>query len=456
MSTQKNMNRRNFFKSAGAAMMTLGMPYIVPSSVLGRNGQTPPSDRIIMGCIGVGGQGTYNLTAFLNMSDVQVVAVCDVNSGSKDYDMFYQFKDSNTAGLKPAQARVEKFYSEQTQSGSYKGCAGYHDFRELLTRDDIDAVTVCTPDHWHGLISIAAAKAGKDVYCEKPLTNTIAEGRAVCEAVQRYGRILQTGSHERSNHSVAYAAELIQNGRIGKLHTIRVNLPIDSHGPLPPQPTMPVPPSLDYDFWLGPTPWKPYTKKRSHFWWRFILDHGGGEMTDRGAHIIDLGQLVLGMDKSGPVEISGIGEAPRDGIFDTFMKFNFRCRYENGVQLLGQTDTPRGIKFEGSEGWIFIHIHGGRLESSPESLIRSKIAPGEIHLERSPEHHRNFLDCIKSRKPPMATAETGHRTGTICHLLNIAMQTGRTLKWDPVREQITNDPEANKMIERPMRSPWRL
>ncbi len=457
MNKQKKLNRRDFVKkTAGSAAAALfGFPYIISSSALGNENRPAPSDRIVMGCIGLGGQGTYNLRAFLNQPDVQVVALCDVNKGSDDYDMLYQFKGT-TAGLKPALERVKSFYAEQTTSGSYKGCDTYHDFRDLLARKDIDAVTVCTPDHWHGLVSIAAAKAGKDIYCEKPLTNTIVEGRAVSNAVKRYKRILQTGSHERSNHSVRYAAELIQNGRIGKLHTIRVNMPIDNDVAIPPQPVMPVPPGLDYNFWLGPTPWAPYTKKRSHFWWRYILSYGGGEMTDRGAHILDLAQLVMGTDNTGPVEFSGIGEAPRDGLFNTFINYNYQCRYANGDQLIGKYDLPRGIKFEGTDGWIFIHIHGGRLEAEPKSILQEIIEPDEIHVGRSPGHQRNFLDCVITRNKPMADAETGHRTATICHLLNIAMLTEQKLLWDPELEQITNSPEANKMVAPPMRSPWHL
>jgi len=404
----------------------------------------------------LGGQGTYNLLGFLHNKEVQVIALCDANKGSDDYDFLYQFPGSSTAGLANAGQLLEKQYAEEIRSGKYKGCTTYTDFRELLQQQDIDAVVVCTPDHWHGLVSKLAAEAGKDVYCEKPLTNTVAEGRAVCKAVKKHARILQTGSHERSNHSVAYACELIYNGRIGKVHTVRVNMPIDSHGPIEPQPVMPVPPNLDYNMWLGPTPWYPYTKKRSHFWWRYILEYGGGEMTDRGAHIIDLAQLGLQADDSGPVEISGKGWAPKDGLFDTFMKFDFTCRYANGVNLIGTSEGTRGLKFEGSNGWIFIHIHGGRLEAYPESLLKEYIGPEEIHLRRSPGHHQDFINSVKSRYPAIAHEEIGHRTGTICHLVNIALQTGRTLKWDPQKEQITNDASANRMLYRPMRAPWRL
>lgn len=451
----KRINRREFLKnSAALTTAALGFPYIVRSSVFGADGSTAPSNRIVMGCIGMGGQGTYNMKAFLNNPDVQVVAVCDVNRGNASYDMLYQAPGS-TAGREPARAIVNNKYGN-------RDCAVYNDFRELLCRDDIDAVSVCTPDHWHGLISIAAAKSNKDIYCEKPLVNTIAEGRALCEAVKRHERVLQTGSHERSNDSVRFACELVRNGRIGKLHTIRVNMPnSDSHHleilkSNYPQPTMPVPDGFDYDMWLGHTPWVEYTQRRCHFWWRFILDYGGGEMTDRGAHIIDIGQLGNNTDDTSPIEISGSGKAPDKGIYDTFMEYNFECRYANGVRLIGGSSGNRGLKFEGTDGWIFIHIHGGRLEAEPESLLKEFISPEEIHLGRSPEHHRNFLDCVKTRCQPVAPAEVGHRTATICHLVNIAMLTGSKLKWDPDTEQIVNNADANRMLARPMRSPWHL
>lgn len=457
MPQKEKISRRRFLaKATGIAAGAIGFPYIVTSSVLGKAGNIAPSNRIVMGCIGVGGQGTYNMKTFMSSPDVQVAAVCDVETQSSDYN------GDDAAGREPARKIVEDYYGGQKSTGTYKGCAAYNDFRELLARDDIDAVTVCTPDHWHGLISVAAAKAGKDIYCEKPLANTIAEGRAVCEAVRRYGRVLQTGSHERSNDKARYACELVLNGRIGKLHTIRVNMPnSDPHHDVVrrsslPQPVMPVPEGFDYDMWLGHTPEAPYTKMRCHFWWRFILNYGGGEMTDRGAHIIDLAQLGNGTDDTGPVEIFGLGRAPNDGLFDTFLEYQFECRYANGVRLIGESKEPRGLKFEGTDGWIFIHIHGGHLEAQPPSLLQESIGPGEIHLGRSPGHHRDFLNAVGTRRQPMAPAEVGHRTATICHLVNIAMLTGRGLKWDPQQEQIISDVEADRLLSRPMRSPWHL
>ncbi len=457
MPRKESINRRQFLtKAAGVTLGAMSFPYIVPSSVLGKGGSVAPSDRIVMGCIGLGGQGTHNMKMFMRSPEVQMVAVCDVETQSSNYH------GGSTAGREPARMIAEGHYAKQKPAGAYKGCDSYNDFRELLARDDIDAVTVCTPDHWHGFISVAAAKAGKDIYCEKPLVNTITEGRAVCDAVHRYGRVLQTGSHERSNDKARYACELVLNGRIGKLHTIRVNMPnTDPHHDVVrknnvPQPVMPVPEGFDYDMWLGHTPWAPHTKMRCHFWWRFILNYGGGEMTDRGAHIIDLAQLGNGTDDTGPVEIFGEGRAPEVGLFDTFLEYQFECRYANGVRLIGESKEPQGLKFEGTDGWIFIHIHGGHLEAEPKSLLQESIGPGEIHLGRSPGHHQDFLDAVKTRQQPMAPAEVGHRTATICHLVNIAMLTGRRLRWDPEGEQIINDAEANRLLSRPMRGPWHL
>jgi len=424
------ISRRGFLKQAAAVV---ALPNIVRGSVLGLNGATAPSNKIVFGAIGVGGQGTGNMNRFLRDPEAQMVAVCDVDKAHSDR----------------ALDLVNKFHKDE-------GCVAYKDFRELLARDDIDAVTVCPPDHWHAVISVAAAKAGKDIYCEKPLANTVAEGRAVAEAVKRYNVVLQTGSHERSRSSARFGCELVRNGRIGKLHTIRVNLPKDSYGPEGLHPAMPVPDGFDYDFWLGPCPREAYTKVRCHFYFRYILDYSGGEMTDRGAHVMDFAHLAMGLDDSGPVEVWGKGEFPREGLFNTATAYHFEFNYANGVHLIGTSNEPRGIKFEGTDGWVFIHIHGGRLEADPPSLLDEVIGPDEIRLGRSPGHHRDFLNAVKSRGTPMAPAEVGHRTATICHLANIAMLTGRKLKWDPVTEQVTNDEAANRMCWRPMRSPWRV
>jgi predicted dehydrogenase len=415
----------------------MGFPTIIPSSALGLDGNKAPSQRIVMGCIGMGGKGRNNMQTFLSQKDVQVVAVCDV--------------DQKHLGM--GEELVNKQYNN-------KDCAKFRDFRELVVRNDIDAISVATPDHWHAVTSVAALNNGKDVYCEKPLANSVGEGRAICKAASSHNRILQCGSHERSGDNARYACELVRNGRIGKLHTIRINLPNDdAHHKqareLTAAPaTQPVPENLDYDFWLGHTAAVPYNEKRVHFWWRFNLAYGGGEMTDRGAHVIDIGQLGAGMDDTGPVEYEATGVANKGGLYNVFWDYKFVNTYANGLKMIGEAKGPRGLKFEGTDGWIFVHIHGGKLEASSDSLLTSKIGANEIQLGRSPGHHRNFLDSVKSRVPSVATAEIGHRTASICHLNNIAMTLGRKLTWNPSSEQVLNDREANRLLTPEMRMPW--
>ncbi|MFP4499817.1 MAG: Gfo/Idh/MocA family protein [Candidatus Hydrogenedentota bacterium] len=438
--TRNAVTRRDFLRRAGAGAAGVAvLPNIVPAAVLGRGGRPAPSERVVMGCIGVGGQGSHNMRGFLGIPEVQMVAVCDVDRDHRE----------------TAQNAVNEHYARVTD-GKHKGCDGYNDFRELLARDDIDGVMIATPDHWHGLVSLAAAKAGKDMYCEKPLAHSIAEGKAVVDAVTKYRRVLQTGSHERSRDNARYACELVRNGRIGKLHTIHVNLPIDNHGPIDNQPAMEVPDGLDYDMWLGPAQWEPYTEKRCHFHFRYILDYSGGEVTDRGAHIIDLGQLGNGTDETGPTEVWGWGDFPKDGLFNTAMDFQFEFNYANGVHMICAQQTPRGIKFEGDEGWVFIHIHGGHLEASSPALLQEVIGPDEHKLGRSPGHHKDFVNNVKTRGTPMAPVWAGHRSASMCQLGNIAMLLGRRLKWDPDAEQFVGDDEANRMLMAHMRAPWHI
>ncbi|MFA7692857.1 MAG: Gfo/Idh/MocA family oxidoreductase [Candidatus Hydrogenedentes bacterium] len=430
------LSRRSFLKGAAAAA---AIPVIIPASAMGRNGAVAPSERIVMASIGVGGQGSYDTRALMNIPDVQYVAVCDVDR-------------KHCAGAKNM---LEEYYASAKPGDSYSGIQEYYDFREVLARDDIDAVMIATPDHWHAVISIAAAKAGKDIYCEKPLANSIPEGRAVVDAVRRYKRVFQTGSHERSRDNSRYACELVRNGRIGKLHTIRVQMPVDrvEEYEQPPSPLMPVPDHFDYDFWLGPAREAPYTEKRCHFYFRYILDYSGGEMTDRGAHIIDLGQLGNGTDDTLPLSVEGTGTFAKEGLFNTAYDYNFSFEYANGVRLIGDTTEPRGIRFEGDEGWVFIHVHAGTLEANPTSLLREVIGPNELHLGRSRGHHYDFIECVKTRGEPKAPVEVGYHSGTMCHMANIAMLTGKKLKWDPVRECFDDD-AANRLMQPSMRAPW--
>jgi predicted dehydrogenase len=405
-------------------------PYVVPSSVLGKNGTTAASERTTIGFIGVGDHGIkMNLRTFLGQPDAQVVAVCDVD----------------TDHLIAARDIVNEKYGN-------KDCATYKDFRELLARDDIDAVMISTPDHWHAPIAIAAAKAGKDIECEKP-TLTVREGRILVETMERYNRVFQWSTEDRSVYEYHRMCELVRNGRIGKVHTIYVELPSDPITPGNPQP-MPVPENLDYDLWLGPAPWAPYTKDRCHLNFRWILDYSGGALTDWGAHLLDGVQWGNDTEHTGPVEVEGKGIFWRDGLYDTAREFRVEYKYANGVRLIVTSGTP-SLRFEGTDGWIGNQGWRAPLQAEPKSILDSVIGPNEIHLYTCQAgEQRNFLDCVKSRRPCYFPPEVGHRCFTVAHIGNISMLLGRKLRWDPDKEEFIGDGEANRMLSRPMRSPW--
>ena len=460
MSNKSNISRRQFIRrAAGTAVGAISFPYIIRSSALGKAGTVAPSNRITLGFIGTGGMGTNNMRGFMSNRDVQVVAVCDVVKASDQYGHWYKkgWKGS-WFGREPARNIVEEHYASRKESGTFKGCSAYLDFRQLLARDDIDAVCITTPDHWHAIPVIMAAKADKDIYCEKPLSLTIAEGRAMVEAVRRYGVVFQTGSHHRSaDQHLRFVCELIRNGRIGELKRIVVFLNGSGiHGPWHP---MGVPEDFDYNMWLGPAAWAPYHEERCLYSFRYILDYSGGETTNTGAHCYDIAQWANDTEHTGPVEIEDLGaEFPRDGLYTAPNKIHFRARYANGVELInrpfGRGEIQRFARFEGTKGWIDA---GWRIfRTHPESLKTSVIGPNEVHLYKSNDHKRNFLDCIKTRHETITSVEVGHRSCTVCHLGNIAMMLKRKLRWDPDKEHFINDNEANRMLSKPMRTPWHL
>ncbi|QDV35758.1 Gfo/Idh/MocA family protein [Tautonia plasticadhaerens] len=449
-------SRRGFLRSIGrAAAAGVAVPMVVPASALGRGGFTAPSERITLAMIGTGNQGFNDLRSFLRDDRVQVVAVCDVNREGPGY------WDGKVGGREPAKRLVEEHYGRRAGSGSYAGCASVVDFREILGRDDIDAVEICTPDHWHAIPVIEACKAGKDIYCQKPLSLTIAEGRAMSDAVKETGVVFQTGSQQRSDPNFRRACELVRNGRIGELKRVLVGLP----GGRPnlageggdDKKTAPVPEGFEYDSWLGPAPEAPYAPARCHVNFRWILDYSGGQITDWGGHHPDCAQWGMGTERTGPVEIRNVAGTfePPDPLWDTATAFSLDAVYGNGVVMNISNANRMGVTFEGTEGTV--HADRGRIDADPKSLLDSEIGPGEIRLYASDDHFRNFIDCVHSRGPTAAPVEVAHRSITVCHLGNIALRLGRDrLRWDPDAERILGDDEAAAMLSRPYRDPWKL
>lgn len=441
--------RRDFIRSSALlTAATLGGPFIAPSSVFGRNA---PSNRITLAIIGCGNQSTVDIPEWLKNDDCQIVAVCDVNKASYGYRNDKQF-----LGREPQRDFVSAAYAKKTTSGTFKGVDLYSDFRDVLARRDIDAVAIIVPDHWHAIMTVLAAKAGKDIYCQKPLTLTVREGTDMIKAVRQHKRILQTGSQWRSRDFIRHACELVRNGRIGKLQRVETYVAENNFkGPGPGWKEMPVPAGFDYDTWLGPAPKVPFHSDRCFYRFRFITDYSGGQTTNFGCHSNGVAHWGMGMDETGPVEIEDLGaEFPLKGdLFNTATKVAFRARYANGVTLDCITHPKSfGARFEGTDGWLFVGSKG--IESSKPGLAKSTIGDNELHLPVSPNHYRNFLDCVKSRKDPVEPVEIGHRTASLCHLGNIAMTLHRKLKWDPKKEEILGDAQATKMLSKPMRSPW--
>ena len=406
-------------------------PWVITSAALGSADRAPASQRITIGSIGVGGEGGKNLGAFLGQRDAQVLAVCEVDPQRRQQ----------------AQDRVNQQYQN-------KDCASCADFREIIARRDIDAVSISTPDHWHVPMSLMAVRAGKDVICEKP-TLTIAGGRMLSNAVSRYGRVFQTSTEDRSLPVYHRMAELVRNGRIGRLQRIHVKLPAGPGTPGDPTP-QPVPKGFDYELWLGPAPWAPYCAARIHWNFRWITDYSGGMLTDWGAHLIDTAQWANDTERTGPVEVEGTGKRYPSGLYDTCYEYRLRYRYASGVEMFVESGGV-ALRFEGTDGWIANDGWIGPLQASSKEILSSVIGPSEIHLFTCPAgEHRNFLDCVQSRKDPYFPAEIGHRCSSVMHVGNIALSLGRKLRWDPQQERFADDETANRMLSRAMREPWQL
>jgi predicted dehydrogenase len=450
------VSRRRFLQTTAAASTLFAAPYFIPQRAFGAN------ERVNLGFVGCKNRGMQNMEGFKIVGKdagkmmTNCAAICDVDSGV----------------LATAGRTIEK------DSGQKPSTFG--DYRQMLERKDIDAVVASVPDHWHALITIDACRAGKDVYCEKPLTLFVTEGRRMVQVARETNRIVQTGSQQRSDNRFRQACELARNGKLGKLHTLVVGLPKPNYAaPEKRVPDSDPPSELNYDMWLGPAPWRPYNVNRVHYNFRFFWDYSGGQMTNFGAHHLDIAQWGLGMDDSGPVSIEGAGTFPKD---KDLCEVNDTCKitytYANGVKIVlvqpQRANRPRGeapetkppsieealkapaagVIFYGDKGTVLVD-RAQILADQPE-LLKTEFGSGDTRLTVSKDHYQHFLDCMKSRQKPITDVEIGHRSATVCHLGNIAVRLGRKIQWDPTKEQINGDAEAAAMLSRPYRSPWKL
>jgi predicted dehydrogenase len=464
MKSNKNkptVSRRKFLetsvKATALSTIALGVPSIVPSSVFGKNA---PSNRINIGAIGTGRiSRDHDLPGVWRYDYAQVVAVCDV--------------DSKRAS--EGKTLVNEYYTKR-DGKPFNGVKEYHDYRELINNKDIDAVLISTPDHTHAMIGIAAARAKKHIYMQKPASLTISEGRIVSDIVQKSGVKFQIGSQQRSSEQFRYAAELVRNGRIGQLKTVSVGLPGDPSGNE--EPEMPVPPNLNYDMWLASTPMVYYTEKRVHPQvgydrpgWLRCEQFGAGMITGWGSHHIDSAHWGMGMERSGPIEVWGHAEFPKSGLWDVHGIFKTEALYDNGVKMIVSNELPNGIKFEGTEGWIFVtrgnyqatssdpvpNKDGTKpLDASDPKIIKSVIGPDEFHFIVSKNHHGNWLEAIRDNKGTIAPVEEAHRSCSTCLVHHIVMKLDRKVYWDPKTEKFKNDDEANSMLSRPQRPAYAL
>ncbi|HUT58900.1 MAG TPA: Gfo/Idh/MocA family oxidoreductase [Phycisphaerae bacterium] len=443
------VTRRHFLQRSAATVGALTLPAIIPSSTLARDGAAAPSERVVLGCIGLGIQGMGNMRTFRGNREVQVVAVCDVHENQRS-----QGKHSN-----------DEFYGN-------KDCAAYRDFRELMARKDIDAVQITAPDHWHPLMALEAVRQGTHRYCEKPIGWSVRAAQALRKAVKESKVVFQFGTQQRSGGNFRRACELVRNGKIGQLKTILVGVP--GSWTCLKQPTEPVPKELDYDLWLGPAPMAPYCYQRcrpyvaGQGWsiWYCISDYCMGMIGNWGVHHLDIAQWGNGTDLGGPTEVEGTGVFPKDMLTDCATHWQVENRYANGVTLVHMDDVTarkhplqqeghgHGVMWLGTEGWV--HVDRSRMDAKDKSLLKAKPGPNEIQLFKSDNHHGNFIDAVRGRTQPAAPIDIAVCSDILCNLQEIAIRLKRKLRWDPAGEKFVNDEEANRMLDRPMRGPWKL
>ena len=457
-----SLSRRGFL---GGAAALLGFPRILPSSLLGREGSAPPSERIAVGVIGTGGRGTADMLGVMRSRLSRVVAVCDCRRPR----------------LEAALREVDTFYAEKESGESGEGCKAYKDFRELLDRKDIDAVIVAVPDHWHGIIASRALQAGKDIYCEKPLGRTIAESIAIRDAAVEHRRVFQTGTQQRSDARFRQACALARGGHLGKIRAIEVAVP--AGGDIPKRPAAPVPDGFDYDMWTGPAPLHPFDDRRCEWlamYW--ISDYCVGFICNWGIHHLDIAAWGCPEVVQSPFEIEGSAFLPTEGMCDTAVTWRTELRYPSGLVVSFTSDSGpfawqrsqgltaeslralervdpesyhrTGCRFIGSEGWV--HVTRGAISAEPASLLERDVDPAAAGIEVSDDHYANFLECIRSRREPVSTVDSGHRATILGNAADIAVRLRRKLRWDWKAERFADDDGANRKLSQPMRAPWTL
>jgi predicted dehydrogenase len=435
------MNRRRFLRGAAAVSVAAsGFPYVVPSAVLGRNGQTAPSNRVLLGSVGVGSMGRGDMKSLMRAEGVQMVAVCDVVEQRR----------------KEARQIVDDNYKNQD-------CRTYGDFRDVLARDDIDAISITTQDHWHAVVAVAAAKAGKDMYCQKPLGMTVRECRVIRDTVRRYDRVFQTGTQQRSGRNFRHACELARNGYLGKLHTVEVAAPGPMYQRSYDKPTAPepLPGEIDFDMYTGPAQQRPYNRG---LWawpdWYLIRDYSVGFIVNWGVHYLDIANWGCPTATTEPCELEFAGSYRDDGLTDNLEGWKGEFRYKNGLRMTyrdtGITNDEQRCIFHGDKGWV--HVNRAGIWAEPESLLAVNIKPDEIHLDTGAvgSHYQNFIQCVRSRKDPIAPVEAGHQASYLGMIAEISIRLRRALRWDPKVERFVGDTEANRLLSAPMRTPWHL
>jgi len=451
-----NQTRRDFLKKTAGVFAA---PYIITSTALGRGGVPPASERVTVAHIGAGGRGNALARSFLELKEAQVVAVCDC----------FESRQMSTAKA------IDEFYAKRDGNGTGSGCAMYGDFRKLLADESIDAVAIATPDHWHIPTAIAAVRAGKDIYVEKPLGLAVAWNQALRETVNRYGAVFQYGTQQRSGHNFRFACELARNGYLGELERIQAWCPgmaapgwyekvsEDGGSTVP----IPVPDGFDYDMWIGPAPMSPYTKDRCTQWGAYhVYDYALGFIAGWGAHPLDIAQWGNDTDDQAPVEYQGTGVIPTEGLFDTISDWDMHCRYANGVTMRfmntnkaidvvkGRPFCDHGTTFFGSKDWV--SVDRGGIYASDEKLLKITLKESDTHLYESGNHSLNFVNCVKSRADTVSPVETAVQSDIISHLSDISIRLKRSIKWDAEKEEIIGDGTAARLLNRAMRSPWRL